>query len=353
MQACVVSAGIWPAARHLFNARFACMFINDAWRHAVTKAIRVRMCQLMPPFICGNKRPLRAKEQTPSTESASSCWDTAKTIKLLHHYTPSASLFLRSLPSTRCAQTRRCYINDEGHWEIMAVTFRSLWRDCVMCVFKKMTGNLKRSLQGSFSSTPWSLQIPNYRTETKIHNFIMKTWNNPNTNELQWSDGNIHARKCHEIGALAHATDCGNVRIWRVGHHYPAARPSPPPPPARTHTNTHTHTARTVGAWASWFPYAAFRDALSRTWATWGSLGTGKSHSNSGLKICLPPSQHGLNINSFMLAICKGASPSRQNPVCVFSDLSEFVPISNCFENKHRPFIHAVFSKKKNKKTAT
>lgn len=62
----------------------------------------------------------------------------------------------------------------------------------------------------------------------------------------------------------------------------------------------------------NWFPFPAFRDALSRTWATWGSLGTGKSHSNCGFKICLPSSQHGLNINSFMLAVCKEEQPSHQ-----------------------------------------
>lgn len=120
----------------------------------------------------------------------------------------------------------------------------------------------------------------------------------------------------------------------------PPSLPCNPSLPApNSSTNTHTRRACTVGAWARWFPYAAFRDALSRTWATWGSLGTGKSHSNSGLKICLPPSQHGLNINSFMSAICKGARPSRQAPSLCPSDLSDFIRISNRFVTKHRNLL--------------
>lgn len=42
-------AGIWSAIQHLFNARFTCMFINDAWkpndaqRHTITEAIHIFM----------------------------------------------------------------------------------------------------------------------------------------------------------------------------------------------------------------------------------------------------------------------------------------------------------------------
>lgn len=102
--------------------------------------------------------------------------------------------------------------------------------------------------------------------------------------------------------------------------------------------NTNTYNV-TAWAWASWFPYAAFRDALSRTWATWGSLGTGKSHSNSSLKICLCPSQHRLNINSFMLAICKQEILS--DPVlCVYvlhvCPLPASARISVCFYSRNK-----------------
>lgn len=148
-----------------------------------------------------------------------------------------------------------------------------------------------------------------------VNNQIMKTKNISNFNTTTWKLGKV---------TRVRVSQSGNMRTRGVRHHY-----SPPPSPT---ANTQTRTRRlSLGAWASWFPYTAFRDALSRTWATWGSLGTGKSHSNSGLKICLPPSQHGRNIDSFMLAICKDQGPACQTLVCVSR-----VRNSTCFQHQQR-----------------
>lgn len=151
----------------------------------------------------------------------------------------------------------------------------------------------------------------------------------------------------HEISASMNETDSGDMwdmRKWKgiisiinhYYHHHPIK-----PHLHHQHTQSRTHRL-TVRPWASWFPYAAFRDALSHTWATWGSLGTGKSHSNSGLKICLPPSQHGLNINSFMLAICKRWEPIPSNPVRVW--LFSLCPYKSlpAFRSRNTPFTHTV-----------